>query len=105
MIHGRCQYASSGSPCPLAHALTVSSRPYQGAMHARAMWAELGCASGCRAELDAVAVLGSMQPHILDYQPVNDNYLQVALCPSIMTCVTRQQQPTAIVSIMYTYAT
>ena len=34
-------------------------------------------ASGCRAELDAVAVLGSMQPQILDYQPVNDNYLQV----------------------------
>ncbi|KAL3154709.1 hypothetical protein ABBQ38_011258 [Trebouxia sp. C0009 RCD-2024] len=36
-------------------------------------------ASNARAELDAVAVLGSMQPHILDYQPVNDNYLQVSM--------------------------
>ena len=45
-------------------------------LHAKACWLILG-AFGCRAELDAVAVLGSMQPHILDYQPVNDNYLQV----------------------------
>lgn len=45
-------------------------------MHAKACWLILG-AFVYRAELDAVAVLGSMQPHILDYQPVNDNYLQV----------------------------